>query len=113
MGSHWYAVPGFGTSGFTLPTIRPIRPLGRACLSGVTEQVRARAAGDTLVCLSGRMDASDLGMLMSLRSGYPTILAALFGPQEQLMSSETGMRVITVDDAAEFARMWDEVWAHP
>jgi uncharacterized protein (DUF58 family) len=84
--------------------------LGMAGLSGVTEQVRARAAGDTLVCLTGRMDAGDLGMLMSLRSGYPTILAALFAPQEQQMS-DIGMRVLTARDAAEFARMWDEVWA--
>jgi uncharacterized protein (DUF58 family) len=85
--------------------------LGMAGLSGVTEQVRARSAGDTLVCLTGRMDAGDLGMLMSLRSGYPTILAALFGPQEQQMS-DIGMRVLVARDAAEFARMWDEVWAH-
>jgi len=33
IGSHWYAVPGFGTSGFTLPMISPMRPRGRPCLN--------------------------------------------------------------------------------
>ena len=30
IGIHWYAVPGLGTSGFTLATIRPIAPRPRA-----------------------------------------------------------------------------------
>ena len=33
IGSHWYAVPGFGISGFTLPTMRPICPRRFACFS--------------------------------------------------------------------------------
>ena len=46
MGSHWYAVPGFGTSGLTLPTIRPTCPRPRACASMISRScsVRSRIA---------------------------------------------------------------------
>jgi hypothetical protein len=84
--------------------------LGRSGLAGVAAQARARQAGDTLICLTGRVDPDDLGILMSLRSGYPSILAGLFGPQDQQVA-EVGLRMIVARDAAEFAHMWDEVWA--
>jgi uncharacterized protein (DUF58 family) len=84
--------------------------LGRTGLAGVAAQVRARPLGDTLICLTGRVDADDLGILMSLRSGYPSILAGVFGPQDQSVA-EVGLRLIVASDAAEFAHMWDEVWA--
>jgi len=83
--------------------------LGRTGLAGVAAQARARPLGDTLICLTGRVDADDLGILMSLRSGYPSILAGVFGPQDQTVA-EVGLRLIVARDAAEFAHMWDEVW---
>ena len=46
IGSHWYAVPGLGMSGFTLPTILPICPRGRAYFSMMSRNctVRSRMA---------------------------------------------------------------------
>jgi uncharacterized protein (DUF58 family) len=91
-------------------TLHTDEELGRTGLSGIAAQLRARQAGDTLICLTGRIDPDDLGILMSLRAGYPSLLAGVFGPQDQQVA-EVGLRLIAAKDAAEFARMWDEVWS--
>jgi hypothetical protein len=49
-------------------------------------------------------------VLLGLRSGYPSILAGLFGPQDQRVA-DVGLRLLVATDANDFVRLWDEVWA--
>jgi uncharacterized protein (DUF58 family) len=91
-------------------TLHSDEELGRAGLVGVAERLRGQQAGDTLVCLTGRMDAGDLGVLVGLRAGYPSILAGLFGPQDQQVA-DVGLRLLVARDATEFVKLWDDVWA--
>jgi uncharacterized protein (DUF58 family) len=79
-------------------------------LAGIVERARQMQAGDTLVCLSGRPSASDLAAMVSLRGTYASIVVAVFGPQEAPLAG-AGFHVISAQDGADFARLWDGVWA--
>jgi uncharacterized protein (DUF58 family) len=102
-----------GTAGY-LDLLAEARPhgddeLGQSGLGGIAQRARAMQAGDTLVCLTGRVGADDLGTLIGLRGSYASIVAGLFGPQAAPAGTGS-IQVIGAADAAEFARMWDEVW---
>jgi uncharacterized protein (DUF58 family) len=83
--------------------------LGRGDLGGIAERVRQMRAGDTLVCLTGRVGADDLGAMIGLRGTYSTILIGVFGPQP-VSVGDAGFQVIAARDGAEFAQLWDGVW---
>ncbi|GAA5188716.1 hypothetical protein GCM10023322_40010 [Rugosimonospora acidiphila] len=84
--------------------------LGKTGLGGITERARQMRAGDTLICLTGQATPEDLGTMMGLGGTYAAIMIGVFGPQSMPVSG-AGLQVITARDAADFVRMWDEVWA--
>jgi uncharacterized protein (DUF58 family) len=109
------SLPVAAGSGGYLDALAEARPhtdaeLGQGGLGGIAERARQLQAGDTLICLTGRAAPDDLGAMIALRGTYASILIGLFasGP---VPVADTGFRVIAARDAAEFARMWDEVWA--
>ncbi|WP_432832733.1 DUF58 domain-containing protein [Dactylosporangium sp. CA-092794] len=62
-------------------------------------------AGEMLLCLTGRPDATQLRGLVRPGRHTATVLA-VFGPQDSLPAG-TGFRLIVARDGADFARQWD------
>jgi uncharacterized protein (DUF58 family) len=79
-------------------------------LAGIAERARQMQAGDTLVCLTGRPSSVDLAAMVGLRGTYASIVVAVFGPQETPLAG-AGFHLISAQDGADFARLWDGVWA--
>jgi uncharacterized protein (DUF58 family) len=104
-----------GTSGYldTLAeaTLRADRDLAGSGLHGIAERARHLQAGDTLVCLTGRVTPEDLGTMMALRGTYPAILVGAFGPALPNPRTGRNIMVLAARDGADFARLWDGVWA--
>jgi uncharacterized protein (DUF58 family) len=89
---------------------RPDGELGHSGLAGIAERARQMQVGDTLICLTGRAAPEDLAAMVGLRGTYSIIMVGVFGTVPAPVA-DVGFRVIAARDAAEFAKMWDEVWA--
>jgi hypothetical protein len=78
-------------------------------LRDVTKRLRQYRLGDTLVYLTGPARLDDLAMVGSLRAGYPTIVAGVFGDPAVVPSTLEHLHLLTIPDAVAFARAWDGV----
>jgi uncharacterized protein (DUF58 family) len=78
-------------------------------LQGVVKRLRQYRLGDTLVYLTGSGRTGDLPSIGALRSGYPTIVAGVFGDPDEVPSTVEGLFVLAVADAHAFALAWDSV----
>jgi uncharacterized protein (DUF58 family) len=83
-----------------LAEAEPVRGGG---LDQALKRLRQYRLGDTLVYLTGVPD--DLAAVGALRPTYPTVVAGVFGNAEPV----EGMHVLSVRDAAAFARAWDGI----
>jgi uncharacterized protein (DUF58 family) len=84
--------------------------LGQGGLGGIVERARQMQAGDTMVCLTGRVGAEDLGAMVGLRGAYSAIVVGVFGSRPAPLAG-SGFQVIAARDGAEFAELWDGAWA--
>ncbi len=73
------------------------------------ERLRLRRRGDTLLYLTGPPVNEDLGLIACLRGAYPSVIAAVFGPVEEGLTTSSGILVMGANDGAEFAAAWDGV----
>jgi uncharacterized protein (DUF58 family) len=80
-------------------------------LQTAVQSLRARRLGDTLIYLTGPPNVDDLGTVAALRGAYPSIIAAVFGPLEAGLATESGMLVVACVDGADFAGAWDGIRA--
>lgn len=80
-------------------------------LRGIAERARHAEAGDTLVCLTGRAGPEELGSMMSLRGTYTLIVVGVFGPAPETPVTSSGPLLLSATDGADFAEIWDGVWA--
>jgi uncharacterized protein (DUF58 family) len=80
-------------------------------LRGIAERARHAEAGDTLVCLTGRAGPEELGSLVGLRGTYTVIVVGVFGPAPQTPVTSSGLLMLSATDGADFASIWDGVWA--
>jgi uncharacterized protein (DUF58 family) len=76
-------------------------------LTVITRRLRQHRYGDTLVHLSGTGRPDDLAMIGALHSGYPTIVAGVFGDPATVPSTVEGLHLLAVSSAADFASGWD------
>jgi len=72
-----------------------------------TSALRAQRTGDTLVYLTGAGGLDDLDQVAALRGPYPAVLAAVFGTDQPVSSSD--ILVLSTVDGAAFAAAWDSV----
>lgn len=85
--------------------VAPDAGAGRG-LHGIVERARHQAAGDTLVCLTGRVAGGDLAALAALRGSYSAVVVAAFGAQD-LAFEGVAFPVLAARDGADFARLWE------
>jgi uncharacterized protein (DUF58 family) len=76
-------------------------------LRSATAALRAQRAGDTLVYLTGAGGLDDLDQVAALRGPYPAVLAAVFGTDRPVASSD--ILVLSTVDGPAFAAAWDGV----
>jgi uncharacterized protein (DUF58 family) len=78
-------------------------------LATTVRRLRQYRLGDTLVYLTGTGRTEDLAALGALRSGYPVIVAGVFGDPDHAPSAVEGLHLLAVPDAAAFALAWDGI----
>jgi uncharacterized protein (DUF58 family) len=80
-----------------------------ACMRAIVRRLRQYRLGDTLVYLTGTGRPDDLASLGTLRPGYPTLVAGVFGDPAEPPSTVEGVHLLAVPDAAAFALAWNGI----
>jgi uncharacterized protein (DUF58 family) len=90
-----------------LDRLAEAEPVAAGDLAATLRRLRHYRLGDTLVYLTGEARGEDLAAVGALRSGYPTIVAGVFGAAG--LDTVDGAHLLAVPDGAAFALAWDGI----